>query len=152
MPDDFSPNVAAIAGNVPIALLPVRIETRFFNAATELRVRIFPDQIHVDAHEPELTAGERDAGMAYWRARFASPDASTRTTSPWATLTGGIGAPRAAWVARALTPTNLAQLGQPVEPVFPVTPARVAEWSRAARAAALPERWVVIGTRDGREI
>jgi hypothetical protein len=28
----------------------------------------------------------------------------------------------------------------------------LAEWSRAARAASLPERWVVIGIRDGREI
>ena len=63
MPDDFLPDVAAIAGNVPIALLPLRIETRFFNNATELRVRVFPDQVHVDAHEPELTSAERDAGM-----------------------------------------------------------------------------------------
>src|SRR5215207_2592074 len=152
MPDDFSPNVAAIAGNVPIALLPLRLETRFFNNATELRVRVFPDQVHVDAHEPELTSAERDAGMTYWRARFASPDPATRATSPWATLAGSIGAPRAAWVVRALTPTNLAQLGQPVAPVFPTTTPRATEWSRAARAAALPERWVVIGTRAGTEV
>ena len=152
MPDDFSPNVAAIAGNVPIALLPVRIETRFFNSATELRVRIFPDQVHVDAHEPELTARERDAGIAYWQVRFAAPDPGTRNSSPWATLAGGVGAARAAWIAAALTPTNVAQLGQPVAPVFPATPTRAAEWSRAARAVALPERWIVIGIRDGREL
>ena len=151
MPDDFSPNVAAIAGNVPIALLPVRVETRFFNSATELRVRIFPDQIHVDAHEPELTVGERDAGIAYWQARFAAPDPATRSSSPWAVLVGNVGAARAAWIARALTPTNVAQLGQPVAPTFPATTPRTAEWSRAARAAALPERWVVIGVRDGRD-
>ncbi|HEY5418341.1 MAG TPA: hypothetical protein VIK41_26075 [Gemmatimonadaceae bacterium] len=152
MPDDFSPNVAAIAGNIPIALLPVRIETRFFNSAAELRVRIFPDQVHVDAHEPELTVGERDLGIAYWQARFAAPDPNTRASSPWATLAGIVGPARAAWIAAALTPTNIAQLGQPVTPVFPAAPARAAEWSRAARAVALPERWVVIGMRDGREI
>ena len=152
MPDDFSPNVAAIAGNIPIALLPVRIETRFFNSATELRVRVFPDQVHVDAHEPELTAGERDLGVAYWQARFAAPDPSTRTSSPWATLAGSVGPARAAWITAALTPTNMVQLGQPVAPVFPSTPARTAEWSRAARAVALPERWVVIGIRGGREV
>jgi hypothetical protein len=152
MPADFSPNVAAMAGNVPIALLPVRIETRFFNSGAELRVRIFPDQVHVDAHEPELTAGERDAGIAYWQARFAAPDPNTRTSSPWATFAGSVGPARAAWVAAALTPTNLAQLGQQVAPVFPATPARAAEWSRAARAVALPERWVVIGIRGGREV
>jgi hypothetical protein len=152
MPDDFSPNVAAIAGNVPIALLPVRLETRFFNNASELRIRVFPDQVHVDAHEPELTANERDAGMAYWQARFASPDPATRASSPWASLAASIGAARAAWVVRTLTPTNLAQLGQPVAPTFPPTTPRTAEWSRAARAAALPERWVVIGTRGGVEV
>lgn len=152
MPEDFSPNVAAIAGNVPIALLPVRIETRFFNNATELRVRVYPDQIHVDAHEPELTANERDAGIAYWQARFASPDPNNRPSSPWAALAARVGAPRASWIVRALTPTNLAQLGQAVPPTFPNTTPRATEWSRAARATALPERWVVIGTRGGAEV
>ena len=126
MPDDFSPKVAAIAGTVPIALLPVRIETRFFNSATELRVRIFPDQVHVDAHEPELTATERDAGMAYWKGRFASPDPRTRSSSPWETLAASVGPARAAWIATALTPTNIAQLGQAAAPAFPTTGTRVA--------------------------
>lgn len=152
MPDDFSPNVAAIAGNIPIALLPVRIETRFFDSASELRVRIFPDQVHVDAHESELTAGERDAGIAYWQARFAAPDPNARTASPWAALAASVGPARAAWIATALTPTNIAQLGQPVAPVFPDTPTRAAEWSRAARAVALPERWIVIGIQGAREV
>ena len=79
---DFEARVAALAGGVPVALLPVRLEARFVD--DELRVRIFPDQIHLDSHEPELTADERDAGEAYWRARFAAPDPDARPTSPWA--------------------------------------------------------------------
>jgi hypothetical protein len=152
MPDVFDAEIAALAGSVPIALLPVRLEARFFDSGRELRVRIFPDQIHVDAHEPELTASEREVGIAYWRRRFgiAPPHG---TASPWAALCAECGPARAAWVARALTPTNLAQLGSHgVTPAFPSTIERAAEWSHAARAKALPVRWVVVGSRGGREL
>ncbi len=152
MADDFGPQVSALAGGVPIALLPVRLEARFFLDVPELRVRIFPDQIHVVAHEPELTSAERDAGMSYWRTRFASPDPATRPTSPWTTLCTAVGPARAAWVIRAVTPTNLTALGQPVAPVFPPTQLRPSTWSAAARAVALPTRWVVIGMRGSREV
>ena len=52
-------------GDLPLVLLPVRLETRFFtlaNGTTELRVRVFPDKIHLDSHEPELTADEQTWG------------------------------------------------------------------------------------------
>jgi len=49
----------------PIALLPVRIETRFAASATggwDLLTRIYPDEIHSDALEMELTDDELDWG------------------------------------------------------------------------------------------
>jgi hypothetical protein len=37
-------------GDLPLVLLPVRLETRFFTvgASTELRIRVYPDKIHID--------------------------------------------------------------------------------------------------------
>lgn len=145
---EFEAQVAGLDGGVPIALLPVRLEARFVDS--ELRVRIFPDQIHLDSHETALTDGERAAGMSYWRARFAAPGPTT--PSPWTALCATIAPSRAAWVVDVLTPTNVAQLGQPVPPAFPATAARAGAWSAAARATALPTRWVVVGMRDGAEV
>ncbi|HTE44553.1 MAG TPA: hypothetical protein VK636_04850 [Gemmatimonadaceae bacterium] len=148
MADDFSPQIAALIPGVPIALLPVRLEARFFNGGNELRVRIYPDQIHINAHESELSPAEANAGVAYWRERFASPDVKTRTTTPWATLCAAATPQRAAWIIRVLMPTNVAQIGKTTTPVFPVGIAfRPGEWSHAARATALPKRWLVIGRR-----
>src|SRR5687768_9951577 len=143
MSDEFEAKVAAIEGAIPIALLPVRIEARFLEDASILAVRIFPDQIHIDAHEPELTGAEREAGMSYWRARAAGDD------DAWRTLSRRLGAARAAWVAQALEPTNTGEAGNPE---FPAVEERPADWSRPAVATALPERWVVIGVRGAREI
>ena len=89
MPDFFKSPVAIPAtgagmpaaplcpGDLPLVLLPVRLETRFFTLAdgsTELRVRVFPDKIHLDSHEPELTADEQTWGQHYWEQNWRAGD------------------------------------------------------------------------------
>jgi hypothetical protein len=143
MSDEFEAKVAAIEGGIPIALLPVRIEARFLDGASTLAVRIFPDQIHIDAHERALTAAEREAGMNYWRARAAGDN------DAWHRLSRPLDAARAAWVAETLEPITVAGTG---DPEFPAVEERLADWSRPAVATALPERWVVVGVRDSTEI
>ncbi len=48
---------------LPLLLLPVRLETSF--RGNELRIRVFPDQIHVDSFDPRLTEDEEAAGLIY---------------------------------------------------------------------------------------
>lgn len=132
-PDDV---IGAFEHDRPVALLPVRIETAFVGPdnAPLLRVRIYPDELHVEQHEPELSASERDAGHRYWTAIVAG----AAEADAWAALTSGYGSPRASWIRTVTTPeagTN--------PPVFPGTPIRTSAWSRPAVASTLPDQFVI---------
>jgi hypothetical protein len=94
-PDDV---LAALECDVPIVLLPVRVETRVLQqpgGSWSLCVRVYPDGIHVDSHEAELTASEQDAGIAFWASLVAERDAA------WRGQVDALGAQRAAWFAEA---------------------------------------------------
>ena len=61
-------DLRGIDAAIPIALLPIRIETRFAGtpAAPQLLVLLYPDDAHVDHHDPRLTQSELAAGRRYW--------------------------------------------------------------------------------------
>ncbi|MEU1818816.1 hypothetical protein ABZ543_27045 [Streptomyces roseifaciens] len=143
--------VTTLDGGSPVCLLPVRLETRFFANGTELRIRIYPDQVHLDAHEPELTDAEITAGRRYWQARWQADE--NRRTAAWTEIANTLDPRRARWVVERLTPTNPDEEPRPGSaPVFP-EPARKGEaWARAVHATALPNRWVAVGYRDGAEL
>jgi hypothetical protein len=136
----------------PLALFPVRLETRFFtvDGAPELRVRIYPDKVHLDTHDPALTADEVTWGRRYWDLRWHAGDDDSRLREAWRMLAGRFGPERAAWVARALTPTNPASrpatpvdpdAALPTAPEFPDLGAPGAS-TRTAKVRLLPDRWV----------
>lgn len=150
------PRQSLCPGDLPLVLFPVRLETRFFTlpgSITELRVRIFPDKIHLDSHEPELTPDEHTWGQHYWRQDWLAADDARARQDAWSQLADRFGAARASWIARMLRPTNATQRpsGDPIFPSVTLTPAgQDSSWRRAPQARLLPDRWVAIVHSAGR--
>ena len=143
---------------VPVALLPVGLETRF--EGDMLLIRVLPDEIHVEDHEPELTDSEVNAGRTFWlqvwRGGTAEPAATDAEREAWIRLVNAIGTPRrAAWVADQNAPTGGTRPTAPVpagtdlpdQPVFPDPPRRAGAWSRPATARTLPDHFVAVAYR-----
>lgn len=160
--DDEAP-FTALDPAVPLVLLPVRLETRF--QGDELVVRVYPDAVHVEDHEPELTEQEITAGRRYWETAWhggptGSVTADTAELAAWRELAGALGEQRAAWVVRVMTPTGGGRPAAPVPadmplpspPVFPKPPQRARAWARPAVAHALPDRWLALAFARGAEI
>jgi hypothetical protein len=124
-----------VAG-VPIALFPVRLETRFDLTKPVLHIRIYPDEFFSDIHERELTPDELAAGQAYWSAVQANNN--TETSDIWAPVAKRYGVPRAAYIVDVTDPSSEATLPSPRATV----PSRGAE-------AVLPDRWVALAYKGG---
>src|SRR5687767_10500447 len=98
--------IAQTTTDRPVALLPVRLETRFVTTTgvTELWIRVFPVAVHVDTHEPALTEQEVQWGDAFWTQRLRSGSSEADWKAAWANLAAQFGAERAGWIARILNP------------------------------------------------
>lgn len=148
----------------PIALLPVRIETRFVPKAsdgTDLLIRVYTDDVYNDTHEPELTESEMKWGQHFWKRSWHASTNEARQKQAWAQLAERFGSQRAAWIALQLEPENQSDRpsapvpdDQPLnpEPVFPQVANRDHSWTRAPHTRVLPDHWVAIGYKDGKHI
>ena len=112
------------SADTPLVLLPVRLETRFQGA--ELWLRVYPDDIHTNSFEPQLTDDEQTARAAYLSAANGGQDAAKLA---FAQLARQYGATRAAWIASANVPAGT----------------KPSQWTVAPFTNVLPERWIVIG-------
>lgn len=137
--------------SVPLLLLPVRLETRYDTRAggpVRLRIRVYPDDIQTDSHEPALIQDEVAAGKLYWQTIWAAADRTERLAG-WSQLVSTVGSDRASWVTASLTPTNP---GQSQPPKFPPPAVQRDRWMRAAQARLMPDRWVAHAWRAGTRI
>lgn len=121
---------------VPLVLLPVRVEAKLRPGTSTLRVRIYPDAIHVDSLQRVLTDAEVVAGQAYWTTLWSDPD----SPGAWGDLAASVGEMRAGWVAHATTPANATGRGSAAGPVFGARPDEVAH---GTVARCLPNEFAV---------
>ncbi|MCS6319647.1 MAG: hypothetical protein H8K05_18125, partial [Nitrospira sp.] len=132
-----------VATTHPLLLFPVRVETRFSSRrtgpGTDLLLRVYPDDIHLDSHEPALTEEEERRGKEFWAHVAAAPagtDRQEHIRQGWQRLTEQFGTTRAAWIAHVLDPAQ----GRTVS-------RRNDSWTRAPHTQVLPDRWVAVGYR-----
>ncbi len=113
----------AIDPALPLLLLPVRIETRY--QRNILSLRVYPDDIHVDTHEPRLTPREAEALSAYGRTLKGGSEADRK--AGFLDLVTGFGLRRALYLDRVVDGPDPGR--------------RPDSWSRAPLARALPDRF-----------
>lgn len=131
----------------PIVLLPVRLETRYRDhedsPGAELLIRVYPDDISLNGHEPLLTEEEYGSAKRFWKMQFRGEEQEA-----WQRLVARHGSGRALWIRKATWPTNFGV--EASEPGFPPVALRQKAWSQPVRALGLPKRWVAIAyRRDG---
>lgn len=163
----FTPDLSAALSSgaaQPLIMFPVRLETRFFPRAdgtAELRVRVYPDKVHVDTHERGLTEQELTWGKHFWEQTWRAGNDVEAGKVAWQQLADRFGAQRAAWVARALKPLNSNPDDRPKTPVaptqalpnpilFPTPPTKTDVWTRAPLTGVLPSCWYVLAYASGR--
>jgi hypothetical protein len=127
--------------DVPLALLPVRLETRYSADSKSLQVRIYPDDIHVDRLDRGLSDDERAAGIAYWTAVW---DGSLDEDTAWQTLVTAVHPDRAEYIAGVLTPDLSQRPDPPAAAPAPTFPDTTPREQRAPVARCLPDRFVVM--------
>jgi hypothetical protein len=144
--------IGQLDDDIPILLLPLRLETRFRGEGSQraLLIRIFPDDAAIVHHEEDLTGSELEAGKAYWTHRIranAEPDpneADRIVKDAWSQLATRHGAYRSSWIIRVTKPENFDEtLEDPALADFPDLPAKPLAWSEAPRSFVLPDRFVV---------
>lgn len=142
LPDDILDGyLPAFDPDLPLLLLPVRIETKYVLDADppELRIRIYPDQIHIDADRPQPSQREIQLTQDFWRGWHAAKDEARRKAG-WQQFVQQAGAKRAGYLARMLRPAA----GKDGSLVFPEVPGDPSQ-PYPARPALLPHHWLAIG-------
>jgi hypothetical protein len=142
---------ANLSAEVPVLLLPLRIEAKFVGA--ELWVRAYPDDLSVVTHEGQLTENEVTVAQLFWAELSQANADEALLRAAWGRLVqGALSWQRAAWLVREYRPTNVPpapSLKLSAAPVWPAYEARTESWSQPPRAGLLPDQLSFIGITGG---
>ena len=98
--------------NIPVALFPLRLETRFKTVTTragqqqQLWVRIYPDECLVDTYEELLSETELYSARIFWREYFRAAGVEEDERAAWRGLVASHGSGRATWIVKKFRPLN----------------------------------------------
>ncbi|WP_239377615.1 hypothetical protein, partial [Frankia sp. Cj5] len=162
MPEPPADLWAGLDPTLPIALLPVRLETRFGDRPLlggdgtptlmddgtparmpVLRVRVYPDELTITTTAIRLTAAQWAAGTEFWAAQRDPAATADLVAAAWARLVGQVGTARAVWAARET------RSGPPTPPD---TDTDTGPAERPATAVLLPDGWLLAGWLDGAQV
>jgi hypothetical protein len=132
-----------------LGLFPVALEAKLDPVQRKLRLRVWPDAIGQHRHDAALADYELEAGRRYWASMAAAADEEQRKAA-FRTIARELDVQRAAWVVRALTPTNRDALSPSVPPLFPDVAIEDPAQPFLQTAALLPQRWIALGYRTER--
>ena len=149
----FKNAIAELDANIPVLMLPVRIETRFNQLRRsrniELLVRVYPDDIHVHTHEPTLTEQEYKYGVYYWkRLAVANKEGGDKKEEKkqkaWQDLIKSSGIQRGIWIVKSTRPENWRVNAQNENRLqFPELTLKEHDWTTAPRTNVLPDRFAL---------
>lgn len=142
-PEDL---LVGLSAQVPIALLPVKLETRFATRTESdgapgiatLRVRIFPDELSITKGVPAYSGAELTAAADFWQAQrvhaAATVEDAAARESAWELYVQHVGAAKAIRLAQQ-TRDGAVPAGDTLGGDVP-------------GAVLLPEAWVLVGEDD----
>ena len=113
--EPFTDPTVAIEGvpdTHPFLLFPFRIETRFGTAddgSRQLWVRVFPDDVIIDAFDPVVAEVERTNTTLYWTNIWRAGGVDAERRAAWASLARSHGTGRARWLLDQFAPLNPAE-------------------------------------------
>lgn len=104
---NINERIGDIGVKIPIIeIKPAPTPNIDFVDTNELWVRIYPDDVAIHTHEEMLTQDEIEMAKKYWETLWAARGDKDAELSEWRLLVGAYGAERAAWIVKAMTPSN----------------------------------------------
>ncbi|MBE2224907.1 MAG: hypothetical protein IAF02_25425, partial [Anaerolineae bacterium] len=144
--------------DLPILLLPLRLETRFKTIAGEdgsqrhqLWVRVFPDDCAVDNFEETLSEAEIHSAQIFWQGMWVAAEDEALERGAWRGLVASHGSGRAAWIARTYLPENPEEAPSKADPSDIILVVGREETLTNAEKTALTTYWQAVWLADGAE-